>query len=418
MEQLFDTDALTTLTVSELSARIGEALRRAFPSSLWVQGEIHGLKRADNGHVYFDLVEPSTTGRRHAASVPVVLWEDDKHEVNRTLKAHGAGLRMTDGLAVRIQGRVAFHANRTRLQFRMTGIDPDYTLGRMAAERDRLLQALAAEGLLDANARRPLPAVPLRVGLVTSDGSAACEDFLHELEASGIGWQVSIVSARVQGTLAAASVASALRLAAGHGVDVVGLVRGGGSRSDLAAFDSELIARAIVHLPVPVLTGIGHETDDSVADAVAHTRYKTPTACAAGLVERVRRWCARRDEVWDGVVRRSAHLLDRQERHLDATADAVARAGRTSLRRADQDVDRAARRLATTAPRSTRDAERHLDGLAARVAALDPARVLARGWSLTHTADGRLVRSPADVGAGDRLVTRVAAGEIRSTVDA
>ncbi|HMQ28731.1 MAG TPA: exodeoxyribonuclease VII large subunit, partial [Acidimicrobiales bacterium] len=138
----------------------------------------------------------------------------------------------------------------------------------------------------------------------------------------------------------------------------------------------------------------------------------------AGLVERVRRWCARRDEVWDGIVRRSALLLDRQERRLDATADAVSRAGATSLRRADQDLGRAARRLATAAPRSVRDAERHLDGLASRVAALDPARALARGWSLTHTADGRLVRSSADVAAGDRLVTRVAAGEIRSTVDA
>ncbi len=418
MEQLFDTDALDTLTVSELSTRIGAVIRKGFGGPLWVEGEIHSLSRPASGHVYFDLVEPSATGRRQAASVPVVLWESDKHGVNQTLKQSGAGLRMTDGLAVRIRGTVSFYNAQSRVQLQMTAIDPAYTLGRMAAERDRLLQALAAEGLLDANARRPLPAVPLRVGLVTSDGSAACEDFLHELEASGLGWQVSIVHARVQGNLAAATVASALRVAAGSGVDVVALVRGGGSRSDLATFDNELVARAIAHLPVPVLTGIGHEIDVSVADAVAHTRYKTPTACAAGLVDHVRRWCARRDDVWDGVVRRSTTLLDRHEHRLDAATDAVARAGQASVRRADQDLDRAARRLGAAAPRSVRDAERHLDALAARVAALDPARALARGWSLTRTADGRLVRSSADVAAGDRLVTRVAAGEIRSTVDA
>lgn len=418
MEQLFDTDALDTLTVSELSTRIGAVIRKGFGGPLWVEGEIHSLSRPASGHVYFDLVEPSATGRRQAASVPVVLWESDKHGVNQTLKQSGAGLRMTDGLAVRIRGTVGFYNAQSRVQLQMTAIDPAYTLGRMAAERDRLLRALAAEGLLDANGRRPLPAVPLRVGLVTSDGSAACEDFLHELEASGLGWQVSIVHARVQGNLAAATVASALRVAAGHGVDVVALVRGGGSRSDLAAFDSELIARAIAHLPVPVLTGIGHETDDSVADAVAHTPFKTPTACAAALVEHVRRWCAHRDDVWDGVVRHSSAQLDRHEHRLDATVDAVLRAGRGSLRRADQDLDRASRRLVVAAARPTRDAARHLDGLAARVAALDPARALARGWSLTRTADGRLVRSPADVAAGDRLVTRVAAGEIRSTVDA
>lgn len=418
MDQLFDTDALTTLTVSELSARIGAVIRRGFGGPVWVEGEIHSLSRPASGHVYFDLVEPSATGRRQASSVPVVLWESDKHEVNQTLKQSGAGLRMTDGLAVRIKGTVSFYNAQSRVQLQMTAIDPSYTLGRMAAERDRLLQALAAEGLLDANGRRPLPPVPLRVGLVTSDGSAACEDFLHELEASGLGFRVSIVHARVQGNLAGATVASALRVAAAQDVDVVALVRGGGSRSDLAAFDSELIARAIAHLPVPVLTGIGHETDDSVADAVAHTRFKTPTACAAGLVDQVRRWCARRDDVWDAVVRRSTALLDRHERRLDVTAGAVVRAGQGALRHADQDLDRAARRVATTAPRSLRDAERHLGGLAARVDALDPARALARGWSLTRTADGRLVRSPAEVAPGDRLVTRVAAGDIRSTVDA
>ena len=418
MEQLFDTDALDTLTVSELSSRIGAVIRKEFGGPLWVEGEIHSLSRPASGHVYFDLVEPSATGRRQAASVPVVLWESDKHGVNQSLKRSGADLRMTDGLAVRIRGTVSFYNAQSRVQLQMSGIDPAYTLGRMAAERDRLLQTLAAEGLLDANARRPLPAVPLRVGLVTSDGSAACEDFLHELSASGLGWRVSIVHARVQGNLAAATVASALRVAAASGVDVVALVRGGGSRSDLAAFDSELIARAIAHLPVPVLTGIGHETDESVADTVAHTRFKTPTACAAGLVDHVRRWCARRDDVWDRIVQRATALLDHHTRGLDVTADAVVRAAQGSLRRADQDLDLATRRLRVAAPRSVRDAERHLDGLAARVAALDPARALARGWSLTHTVDGRLVRSPADVAAGDRLVTRVAAGEIRSTVDA
>lgn len=418
MDQLFDTEALSTLTVSELSQRIAAVLRKGFTAPVWVEGEIHSLSRPASGHVYFDLVEPSATGRRQAASIPVVLWESDKHGINATLKESGAGLRMTDGLAVRIRGTVSFYNAQSRVQLQMSAIDPAYTLGRMAAERDRLLQALAAEGLLDANGRRSLPPVPLRVALVTSDGSAACHDFLHELETSGLGWQVTVVHARVQGHLAGATVAHALRAAAGLDVDVVALLRGGGARSDLAAFDSELIARAIAHLPAPVLTGIGHETDDSVADAVAHTRYKTPTACAAGLVDHVRSWCARRDDVWARVVQRSEAQLDHHQRALDGAAGAVVRASRTGLRRAEATLDRATHRLATDAPRPLRNAARQLDGLDARVQALDPARTLARGWSLTRTADGRLVRSPDDVSAGDHLHTRVADGEIRSTVDA
>jgi len=417
-QQLFDTEGLTTLTVSELSQRIGAVLRRGFNAPVWVEGEIHSLSRPASGHVYFDLVEPSPTARRGAASIPVVLWESDKHGVNQTLKEQGAGLRMTDGLAVRIRGSVTLYAAQSRVQLQMTAIDPAYTLGRMAAERDRLLQALLAEGLLDRNAGRPLPAVPLRVGLVTSDGSAACHDFLHELEASGLGWQVSVVHAQVQGQLAGAAVAGALRRAIEHDVDVVALVRGGGARSDLVAFDSELIARAIAHLPVPVLTGIGHETDDSVADAVAHTRYKTPTACAAGLVDHVRRYCARRDEAWAAIGRRADDRLGRHGRRLDATAAAVVAAGRRGLRNQETALTSAARQVAGDAPRITRQAQRHLDGLEARVRVLDPARTLARGWSITRTADGRLVRSPHEVVPGDRLLTQVAAGQVQSVVDA
>ena len=209
MDQLFDTEALSTLTVSELSQRIATVLRKGFTAPVWVEGEIHSLSRPASGHVYFDLVEPSATGRRQAASIPVVLWESDKHGVNQTLKESGAGLRMTDGLAVRIRGTVSFYNAQSRVQLQMSAIDPAHTLGRMAAERDRLLQALAAEGLLEANGRRPLPPVPLRVALVTSDGSAACHDFLHELETSGLGWHVTVVHARLQGHLAGATVAHA-----------------------------------------------------------------------------------------------------------------------------------------------------------------------------------------------------------------
>ena len=415
-QQLFDPNP--TLTVSELTQRIGTVIRRAFAESVWVEGEIHSLSRAASGHVYFDLVEPATSGRRGAASIPAVLWESEKHAVNQALREGGAGLRMTDGLAVRIRGQVTLYAAQSKVQLQMSAIDPTYTLGRMAAERDRLLQALAAEGLLDRNERLALPAVPLRVGLVTSDGSAACADFLHELEASRLGWRVTLVDARVQGLAAGPTVVAGLAASVAQRVDVVALVRGGGARSDLAAFDSEVIARAIAACPVPVLTGIGHETDESVADLVAHTRYKTPTACAAGLVDRVRAYCTRTDDTWARVARRASESLGVHQRGVDAAAEAVVRSSRGALRGREADMALAARQLATRAPRVAHHAARHLDGLHARVWSLDPARTLARGWSVTRTADGVLVRSPADVAVGDRLVTRVADGELTSVVDA
>ena len=143
-----------------------------------------------------------------------------------------------------------------------------------------VLRALSAEGLLGANGARELPPVPLRVGLITSSGSAAYHDFVHELEVSGYAWQVAVVDVRVQGAAAARRIKWALGQLSQLDVDAVVLVRGGGSRADLAAFDSELVARAIAAMPVPVITGVGHETDRSVADEVAYHACKTPTACA------------------------------------------------------------------------------------------------------------------------------------------
>ena len=162
-----------TYSVAELARRIGYALEDAFPDDVWVTGEISGLNRSRGGHVYFDLVEPSVEpGQPPLAALPVALFKMNKDVVNRLLKRAGI-TRIEVGMQVRIRGVVTLYERTGRLQLRMTGIDPTYTLGQLAADRDRVLKILAAEGLVDRNSRLPLPLVPLRIGLVTSAGSAA-----------------------------------------------------------------------------------------------------------------------------------------------------------------------------------------------------------------------------------------------------
>jgi len=239
-------------------------------------------------------------------------------------------------------------------------------------------------------------------------------------------------------------------------------VRGGGARNDLAAFDHELVARTIVGLPVPVWVGVGHETDQSVADLVANRAERTPTACAAALVDHARASSARAEAAWSGVTdharRRlsrveSAHerraraigavargRLDAEAHRLDGAARLLRRGGPGALAHASATVERAAGRvaadarshlrshthrldaasasLATTAPRALRDAERHVDAVAIRVRSLDPARALARGWSITRTGAGTVVRHHHEVSPGERLVTTVLGGTIASTVAA
>ena len=300
----------------------------------------------------------------------------------------------------------------------MNGVDPTFTLGRLAAERDRILRQLAKEGLLTANRANPIPVPPLRIGLVTSVGSAAHADFIQELARSGWPFTVLEYDTRVQGDGAAADLSEALHMLATHRPDVIALVRGGGSATNLAAFDAEVLARTIAALDVPVVTGIGHEVDRSVADEVAHTALKTPTACAMAIVEQVRAFADAVAGLQVAIAERVTGAVDRAGLLVDDLARRTAVAATAVLnRRADRLVDLGGRLRRGPPGILDRQAER-LDGMAGRLRALDPARIVARGWSITRRADGSLVRSVADVSPGDPLVTRVAGGTVTSTVDA
>jgi exodeoxyribonuclease VII large subunit len=426
-----------TWRVGELTTAIREALDAWFGGELWVEGEIASIRRSAAGHVYFQLVEPGAPGGQPVASVSVALFAAARNHVNRVLRNAG-GVRMTDGMRIRIRGRLDLYAPSGTVQLRMSGIDPTYTLGLLASQRDVLVQALEAEGLLRANGSLPLPLVPLHLAVVAAPDSAALADVLHELAASGVGWRVRVLATPVQGVGADRAIAASLARAERLGVDAVLLVRGGGARTDLATFDSEVLARAVCGLSVPVVTGVGHETDTSVADLVAHLACKTPTAAAAAVCDRVRDHLVRVDESAGRLAGAVSRALAAHERRLDESRRSGAGAARHALRRAEHRVDRdggrvegAARShlraaaadvthlgagLSDAGRRALAASARRIDHAEARRALLDPSRTLARGWSITTTADGRVVRSVDDVTDGDEVATRVVDGSITSVV--
>ncbi len=451
---------VATFSVGEINSLVRDALRHSFPVEVWVRGEVQNLKRSSAGHTYFAVVEKAGRGDRVLARLDVVLFRDDRRAVDRAL-AEVPGAELGNDVEVRIRGRVTLYPASGRYQLVMSGIDPVFTVGGIAANRERALRALAADGLLDANARCPLPLVPLRVGLITSDGSAAYHDFVHELERSGFAWQVGVVDVRVQGSAAARRIKWALGELARLDVDVVVVARGGGSRADLAAFDTELVARAVAAMPIPVITGVGHEIDRSVADEVAHTACKTPTACAQLLVHQVQEFVSRLDDASQRVsaqARRRAALaareldeaarrvhrgapgaLTRERSRLDRRRDRVDELGRRRTADAARRLDAHARRVVELGRRATRDrglalegrerelitvATHHLsraglrlDAGEAAVRALDPRRVLERGYTITRGADGRVVRRTTDVSPGEVLETELAAGRVASRVE-
>lgn len=423
----------------ELSAEIGRRLTDAFPTEVWVRGEIHDLHRARSGHVYFTLRETGDDRTGDHASLAVMLSSTAKSRVNRLLTKAGDGVRMNDGTEVRIRGRLDWYAATGKLQLRMSSIDPAFTLGQLALARARLLEALRADGSLARNGAIPFPVLPLRVGLITSAGSAAEADVIDELLGSGYPFAVRVADVRVQGIDAPDRIVGALAaFDRRYDLDVVVLVRGGGATSDLAAFDHESVARAIAACHHPVVVGVGHETDASVADAVAHTSAKTPTAAARVLVAAVADAAQRTEAAWDAIRRTATLTVERRLEVLDRAALRLDRSTVGALREAGASVDRAGDRLvrgvgdalgrrdaglvdarsrlsgATVA--MLRRADERLDRARDRLEVVDPVRTLARGWSITTTADGAPVRRVGDVAPGDRLRIRLADGTVDVTV--
>ncbi len=404
-----------TYTVAELAEALRRLLDGAFPTGVWVAGEIGGITRSARGAVFFDLVEPGEAPGQPRAKVSVVLFSQDRDRVNAVIRRHGNAIRMTEGVRVRIQGMLDYHPPSGRLQIRMTAIDPTHTLGLMVAEREVLMQTLDGEGLLRANAGRPLAPVPLRVGLVTSLGSAAHADVMKRLAASGLAFEVTEVHAAVQGPRAPEELAAAIATSARR-ADVVAVVRGGGSRTDLAAFDHETVARAVAACPRPVFTGIGHEIDRSVADETAHTACPTPTAAAAAVIERVEDWLAGLDETARAVADRSRAVVAGADRAVSRRAEALAGTAAGAWRRADRSLAAAAAAVGRAGAAALHRAEARLETATARLEALDPVRVLQRGWSITRRTDGRVVRSVADVAGGETITTTVGDGILVSTI--
>jgi exodeoxyribonuclease VII large subunit len=426
-----------------------------------VAGEAQRIRASQRGHLYFELVEKGR-GDRVVGKLDAVLWRGTHLRVRRRLAA--SDQELAEGRQIRCFGRLDFYGPGGRLQLVVAEVDPLFTLGLLEQRRRETLAALTAAGLLEKNRRLRLAAVPLRIGLITSEGSAAFHDFLTGLEESGFGFRVLFVHAAVQGADAEREVAAALstlsseRLASR--LDAVAVIRGGGSRTDLAAFDSRRVAEAIACCPLPVLTGLGHEIDRSIADLASHSAFKTPTKvaeflaaraaeadrrvelCAAALGQAARRAVTRADERLrrlDRLPKRAGLYLQAARLELAGKSRAFALFGRRRLGEARRGLDAAARRLAAAAPRLVarhrpapevlgrrlaaiagarlREVRAVVEGFERLCAELAPERVLERGFSITRDAAGRILTRPEHVRPGDEVTTRLAGGSLRSRVE-
>lgn len=411
------------LRVTDLAALINGALRRGLPGTVRVVGEVTGFR--DRTHWWFNLTDAEAT-------ISCVMFAS---------AAKRTKFQPVDGQEVVATGRVEHYAEQGRTQLYVTKIEP-VGAGAMDARLRALVEELRAKGYFDPERKRPLPWFPRRVAVITSRTGAALQDVLSTMKKRCPAVDVAVIDVLVQGPGAVAGVVDALgmisRRHAALGIDAVILTRGGGSAEDLSAFNDRAIAEAIVRCPVPVVAAIGHETDTSIAELVADERCATPTQAAVRLTPdreqvgvQLRNLAsrlnaasrhsirARRLAVSGLAERLGAQRPERvyAQRRI-ALADVVLRLD-TALRARVTRVDLRplAARLDRAALGAVQIRRERIKGAARSLEAVGPASVLARGFSVTFAPDGRAVKSPAQVRDGDRVTTRVSAGEFSSIVD-
>ncbi|HUY95178.1 MAG TPA: exodeoxyribonuclease VII large subunit [Terracidiphilus sp.] len=432
--------------VSLLVSHIRQIVETQY-ADVWVEGEISNLRPAPSGHVYFTLKDAD-------AQLPVVLFRR---------QAMLLRFRLEDGQHVLARGRVSVYDQRGQVQLVAETLEP-VGAGSLQLAFEQLKERLKDEGLFDAARKRPLPAFPRTVGIVTSPTGAVIRDFLNVAGRRHAGLNVLLCPASVQGESAAVEIESAIACLNDSGlVDAIVVARGGGSLEDLAAFNSERVARAIAASQVPVVSAVGHETDFTIADFVADLRAPTPSAAAELITEaqhRVAEHLARLDARLEraghyellqarqrlagmAVTRaeaRIATLIHRLEqrlddavqqlvggmtfrirethRHVAELAAAVLRHDpRQRLAHAQQHFAAGRTRLLHAAERLLHDRRARLQALDARLHSLSPLAVLDRGYALVLDANGALIRSAAQVNRGDHLTTRLADGTFTSRVE-
>jgi exodeoxyribonuclease VII large subunit len=416
------------------------------------------MKVLTKGHCFIDLVDPAQADDPGAPTLSAKCWAGTWRAVRTSLDRLGISLEA--GMVVRVRGDVGFYKARGSVDFTVREVDTEALMGKVAAERARLVKALVDENLYDRQRRIPMPAVPLRVGLIASPGTEGFNDFLGGLRGSGLAFAVTVAPTAVQGKDAPAKVAAAIADLQHELLDVLVVVRGGGSKADLAAFDQEQVARSIATSAVPVWTGIGHTGDRSVADEVANRAFITPTECGQELARvALDYWRAVEDSA-DVLARVARDRMLQADKSLAAHQRAVSTGARNQLDRHRDGLGHRARHLRTVvrgqvdahasrlvvaatscagcARRASRAQEaelvlrsRRLAGLPTRrleveelragqrrrlLSAYDYKRQLERGYSVTRDVSGAVLRSIDGLTPGTVLATQLADGTVDSTV--
>ncbi len=409
---------MDALSLYELNNLVRSRLEHAFPEEYWVQAELSDVRSNATGHCYLELIEKDARGNNLIARARAMIW----NQVYRLLKPYfeqETGQAFVSGLKVLVKVTVGFH-ELYGYSLTILDIDPSYTLGDMARRRREILAKLEEEGVLTLNKELEMPLLPQRIAVISSATAAGYGDFCNQLAGNPYGYVFypRLFPAMMQGERVEESIIGALNRIYSHAEawDVVVIIRGGGATSDLSNFDSYLLAANCAQFPLPIITGIGHERDDTVIDAVAHTRVKTPTAAAEYLIARVQESAAVVENSGGRICQAVRWVLEHEKQQLDTYCHRMQMTLVTGLQREHYRLEQWVQHFPLVVRTALEREQHRLQLWEQRVDSLSPDKLLARGYSIT-LKDGHAVTDATTLSSGDRLVTRMAKGEVRSIVE-
>ncbi len=406
---------MKTYSLHELNEFLRRVVALNFNESIWVTAEI-GQINESRTHRFLSLLEKE--GEDVIAELSAVIWASDFRRIKRILGGNTEGI-LSDGAEVRLRGRLDFH-ERYGLKFVIEDVDPTFTLGKMELERQELISTLEAEGLLRLNARHLLPSVLQRLAVISSETAAGWEDFRSHIEENDYGYDfdISFFAAAMQGIFVEKEVMRQLRAIETRkdDFDAVIIIRGGGAKLDLAAFDSGALCRAIADFPLPVLTGIGHEIDSTVADMVAHTSLKTPTAVADFLLSHNATFESRVLDLGNSLRFYAQNRLNTEGGYLTRAESILTFPTQFLLKNEHQKLDELSRRLAAAPSQILRYEDMKIDNALKIMDLMSVEATLKRGFSITRRADGSVLTTVKDVKMGELLEIELGDGHVKSTI--
>ncbi len=405
------------ITLYDLNIHIRQAVALNFQQPVWITAEIAQLGES-RGHFYLTLVQKEENSRDIRAQAEAALWAGEFRNLYRKI---GQPLQqvLREGLSVKMQVRPEFH-ERYGLKLHINDIDPAYTLGQLDLQRRQTIEMLRREGMFDLNRDLSLPPVLQRIALISSETAAGRQDFLRQLEDNRFGYTFEVTSfnAAVQGASAGPEVSRALRMIGsqfGH-FDCAVIVRGGGSRMDLSAFDEPELCSTAARTPIPVLAGIGHDVDETVLDLVANRSLKTPTAVAEFIVQHNMMFETEILELAGTVKQLAGITIKSEQTRLDQTLAATRWISMQLAGNARGRLELTESRIPMLSAHFLKKQHLALDQAAAYCEALHPDNILRRGFSIT-TSRGNIVTDPAQLQSGNPLETRVKGGVVKSVVE-